>query len=57
MKEKNIFDIDVNFDFTTDTPNYWNNFWDNNNGLGMGNNDPDTSSKTLQLYHKLNRQP
>lgn len=46
-------DIDIQFDFTTDTPRYWENFWNNNNGLGAGNNDPDTSSKTLQKYHQL----
>ncbi len=49
----NVLDIDVNFDFTTDTPNYWNNFWGNNNGLGSGGSDPDSSSKVLRQYHKL----
>ena len=45
--------IDVSFDFTSDSPNYWNNFWDNNNGMGGGNSDPDSTSKTLQRYHQF----
>ncbi|MBE5940311.1 MAG: hypothetical protein E7266_07925 [Lachnospiraceae bacterium] len=45
--------IDINFDFTSDTPNYWSDFWKRNNGLGAGANDPDVCSKTLQNYHKL----
>lgn len=45
--------IDVNFDFTTDSPCYWDNFWENNKGLGAGGSDPDSSSKTLQQYHRL----
>lgn len=45
--------IDVLFDFTTDTPNYWQGFWDRNNGLGAGGNDPDALSKTLQKYHQI----
>jgi len=48
-----IKEIDVYFDFTTDSPGYWDNFWENKNGLGAGNSDPDASSKTLQQYHKL----
>ena len=46
-------DLDITFDFTTDTPNYWDHFWTNNHGLGGGGNDPDATSKTLQLYHQL----
>ena len=46
-------DIDVNYDFTTDTPKFWENFWDNRGGLGAGSADPDTKSKTMQQYHKL----
>ena len=38
--------IDVNFDFTTDTPSYWDNFWQNDDVLGGGNNDPDALSIT-----------
>ena len=45
--------IDVNFDFTEDTPHFWENFWDNNDGLGASAADPDLRSKTLQRYHKL----
>lgn len=45
--------IDIAFDFTTDTPGYWTNFWERNHGLGAGGNDPDASSKTLQKYHQI----
>lgn len=45
--------IDVTFDFTMDTPEYWDRFWERNQGLGAGGNDPDAASKTLQQYHKL----
>ncbi len=45
--------IDVTFDFTTDTPGYWENFWKRNNGLGAGGNDPDAFSKTLRKYHQI----
>lgn len=45
--------IDVNFDFTSDTPYYWDNFWENNNGLGGSKSDPDALSKTLQRYHQI----
>ena len=44
--------IDVNFDFTSDSPHYWDNFWTNNGGLGGGNCDPDSASKTMQKYHQ-----
>ncbi len=44
--------IDVNFDFTLDTPNYWKGFWDDSI-LGGGGADPDAVSKTLQAYHQL----
>ena len=44
--------IDVTFDFTSDTPEYWDNFWENNQGLGGGGNDPDIMSETLQRYHQ-----
>lgn len=39
MGEKKT-EIDIYFDFTTDTPGYWENFWNNNNGLGAGKRDP-----------------
>ena len=45
--------IDVNFDFTTDTPKYWNGYWEKDDLLGSPNGDPDNASKTMQLYHKL----
>lgn len=44
--------IDITFDFTTDTPKYWDNFW-NDNVLGGGSADPDAVSKTLQTYHQI----
>ena len=47
--------IDINFDFTTDTSRYWDDFWNNNKGLGAGNSDPDMCSKTLQKYHHYGR--
>lgn len=34
--------IDTTFDFTSDTPHYWDNFWQNCDGLGCGSADPDT---------------
>ena len=43
--------IDVTFDFTTDTPRYWEGFWDDEI-LGKSVMDPDKESKTLQTYHK-----
>lgn len=45
--------IDVDFDFTTDSPRYWDGFWKRNNGLGKGGSDPDASSPTLKSYHQL----
>ncbi len=44
--------IDTSFDFTCDCPHYWDGFWENKGGLGVGNSDPDSSSKTLQEYHR-----
>ncbi|MGN1096256.1 MAG: DUF6994 family protein, partial [Christensenellales bacterium] len=43
--------IDVNFDFTTDTPQYWDNYWKND--MGGSFVDPDSKSKTLKKYHKI----
>lgn len=48
-----ILGLDVTFDFTTDTPSYWDNFWTNRNGIGVGSADPDLSSLTLKRYHKI----
>lgn len=44
--------IDVAYDFTADTPNYWNDFW-KDSILGGGGADPDMASKTLQAYHQF----
>ena len=44
--------IDTSFDFTLDTPHYWDSFWNDCEGLGIGGGDPDLLSKTLQLYHQ-----
>ena len=38
-------DIDIDFDFTTDTPKYWDNFWEQDDVLGVRNNDPDICIK------------
>jgi len=45
--------IDINFDFTTDSYKYWEGFWERKNGLGEGGSDPDSSSRTLQEYHRI----
>lgn len=47
-----MLNIDTSFDFTRDTPKYWENFWLNRSGLGRGGADPDSKSKLLQLYHQ-----
>ena len=52
---ENIKEINVNYNFTTDTPGFWDDYWLNRKGLGMFNNgcDPDSKSKTLQNYNKI----
>ncbi|SFW18752.1 DUF6994 family protein [Selenomonas ruminantium] len=45
--------IDVTFDFTMDSPGYWDGFWERKDGLGAGACDPDACSPTLQRYHQL----
>ena len=45
--------IDVTFDFTTDSPGYWYDFWNRNGGMGAGGSDPDNSSPMLREYHRL----
>ena len=44
--------IDVDFDFTSDTVGFWDDFWNRNDGLGAGKTDPDIYSPTLQRYQK-----
>lgn len=48
-----IKDIDTNFDFTSDSKNFWNGFWDTkrNGGFGSGGSDPDSASMMLRHYH------
>ena len=45
--------VDVTFDFTSDSYRYWEGFWDRKDGLGAGYSDPDSSSPTLQKYHRI----
>jgi len=45
--------LDVDFDFTTDTPQFWEGFWNRKDGLGYCGNDPDSCSPTLREYHRL----
>lgn len=45
--------IDVTFDFTTDSPGYWDGFWEKNDLLGGAGSDPDEKSPTLKRYHRL----
>ena len=45
--------IDTTFDFTTDSPGYWDDFWNRNDGMGAGGSDPDNSSPMLREYHRL----
>ena len=42
--------IDVTFDFTADTPGFWEGFWERNNSLGYCGNDPDSCSPTLRRF-------
>lgn len=53
MVYMNIKDIDVTFDFTSDTKGFWDGFWERNDGLGAGGADPDSRSKTLRMYSQL----
>lgn len=49
----NIKDINVNFDFTTDTKSFWDGFWEGNNGLGA----VDTAGSGYNVtVNKLSRQ-
>lgn len=51
MEEKQM--VDTSFDFTSDTPHYWDGFWEVRNGLGVAGNDPDAMSPTLREYHRI----
>ena len=43
--------IDVKFDFTTDTPGFWDGFWTDKLGINIGNGaDPDAKSETESKY-------
>lgn len=39
--------IDISFDFTLDSPNYWDGFWERNNGLGAGKTELDKAIREL----------
>lgn len=45
--------FDANFDFTSDTPRFWEGFWMRRDGLGLGATDPDSRSKTMREYHRI----
>lgn len=46
-------DIDTTFDFTTDSPGFWNGFWKRKGGLGYCGSDPDSQSAMLRNYHRI----
>lgn len=39
--------IDVGFDFTSDSPGYWDKFWENNDGLGGCSSDPHSANGNI----------
>ena len=43
--------FDINFDFTTDTPLFWEKYWDDE--MGGVFVDPDSKSKMLKKYHRF----
>ena len=45
--------IDTSLNFADDTDGFWDNFWENNGGLGAGSSDPDIESPLLQKYHQF----
>lgn len=45
--------IDVSFDLTSDSPGFWDGFWERNSGLGAGGSDPDAKSPMARRYHQL----
>ena len=48
-----LSNIDVNFDFTSDTPRYWDGYWERMDGMGRAELDPDTRSPMMRKYHQL----
>ena len=52
-KELIVNKIDVTFAFTSDTPGFWDGFWERRDGRGLGGADPDSESPTLHEYHRL----
>ena len=48
-----MINIDVTYDFTSDTKGYWYGYWERDPLFGGTNRDPDNSSKTMQLYHRF----
>ena len=52
MDTYELKDIDVGFDFTSDTAHYWDDFWKEDD-LGWSKMDPDSKSPTLRRYHQL----
>lgn len=48
-----LYDLNVSYDFTIDTPLFWEDFWGKDDVLGSAGGDPDTLSKSLQEYHRL----
>lgn len=50
---ESLRDIDVYYDFTSDTPGFWDGFWERNSGLGAGGADPDSRSPMARRYHQL----
>ena len=48
-----LCNIDVNFDFTSDTPRYWDGYWERMDGMGRAELDPDTRSPMMRKYHQL----
>lgn len=52
MDTYELKDIDVGFDFTSDTAHYWDVFWKEDD-LGWSKMDPDSKSPTLRRYHQI----
>lgn len=53
MKNK----IDINYNFTQDTPHYWDGFWDNDSILGGSDMTPIVRAKrfkSIKGYYGLN---